>query len=820
MLDRKLTVFMTLQSDQYEESLLSLHEQQWNVEQVEVLIFAHASINCSIVEQLAAPFHVRSISFQNTIEYLSRFNEQLRKCKSDYIAVLDETECIEPHAWGDLMRVADAYQSDLVMGIRYEWDNYAQECLKMPLFQYEKLKKYYYNTSLDTEPVLAQLIGLTGNGIIRTASLRNNQIELTLIDGEASMRELQRRVLMQSTRITYVPRRVVNAKPRRSSIDFLPRLLLRVNNLTTRVEPAPAKAYYEVAAILSCIELLESHEFVRLAQWQQTAILEEMAHAIVSYQLGFIAAVLPAYKPLLVMLEKGRYAGVIEHIAMAVRLKQSRARAKLYSHQYNQMKRNVRGAVLRLYKLAHNTKQLFKGSWPKRGQDDGQRHGIVSQDWSSQAEAVEHGNDENLLRIQEQVSEYSKRIRRYETYINQYEPLLERKNYRRLMNIYRVIHKGWLSIKEQSVRRTISLLARVVRIRQGQEIWLIGERPAQAEDNGYQFFKYCRETYPNRNAYYVIDRQSPHLQQVRQLGNVIYHSSWKHMVYMLAASKYISAWTTRESLMPSWKGFYLMFGSTVDSKTSICLQHGMIIHNISPYLHKELYGLNYIFCSSQREKQIIKNTLGYRDEEIFVTGLSRFDQLQKGAQAKRQILVMPTWRRYLAKQDQQFFVQSDFYCMYDRLLNNPRLFALLKRHDYELIFYMHHNFQTFSGLFHSSNSRIQVLTYQDVRIADLLKSSELLVTDYSSVATDFLYMSKPVLFYQFDPYHNHHSEVEEIRYRDIGDVVGDDQALINRIEDMLSGSIDLDRLERRRRRVFDQIDDQNSNRIYKQICNL
>ena len=819
MLVRKLTVIMTLQSDQYEESLLSLHEQQWNIEQIEVLVFAHDSTNRFIVEQMLSPFHqVRIISFHDIRDYIARFNEQLRSCDSEYITILDEKALLEPHAWGGLLRVADAYQSDIVMGIRYEWDEYAHEYRKPPLFQYEKLKKYYYNSSLNTEPALAQLIGLTGNAIIRTAALHNNQIELTLLDGEASMRELQRRLFMQSSRITYLPRHVVNAKPQRLSIDNLPRQLLRMNNVANRVEPTSAKAYYEVAAVLDCIELLESSIFVRLPKWQQTAVLEEIAYAIASYQLGFITAVLPAYKPMLVMLQKGDYSGTIEHIAMAVRLKQSRARAKLYSRQYNQLKRNVRGAVLRLYKLAHNTKQLLKGSWPKRAQEERQRRGL--QDWSSQSELTEYRNDENLLRIQKQVTEYSKRIRRYETYINQYEPLIERKNYRRLMNIYGTIHQGWLSIKEKSINHAISLMAKAVHMKHGQEIWLIGERPVQAEDNGYQFFKYCRETYPNRKAYYVIDRQSPHLQQVRQLGNVIYHSSWKHMVYMLAASKYISAWTTRESLMPSWKGFYQMFGSIVDSKTSICLQHGMIIHNISPYLHKELYGLNYIFCCSQREKQIIKNTLGYRDEEIFVTGLSRFDQLQKDTQAKRQILVMPTWRRYLAKQDQQFFVQSDFYRMYDRLLNNPRLFTLLKRHDYELVFYMHHNFQTFSRLFHSSNNRIQILTYQDVRIADLLKSSELLVTDYSSVATDFLYMKKPVLFYQFDPYHNHHSEVEEIRYRDIGDVVDDDQALINRIEDMLSGSIDVDRLERRRRRMFDQIDDQNSNRIYKQICNL
>ena len=35
-----------------------------------------------------------------------------------------------------------------------------------------------------------------------------------------------------------------------------------------------------------------------------------------------------------------------------------------------------------------------------------------------------------------------------------------------------------------------------------KDIWLISERANEAHDNGYWFFKFVRENYPQRNAYY------------------------------------------------------------------------------------------------------------------------------------------------------------------------------------------------------------------------------------------------------------------------------------------------------------------------------
>src|SRR5699024_7730067 len=74
-----------------------------------------------------------------------------------------------------------------------------------------------------------------------------------------------------------------------------------------------------------------------------------------------------------------------------------------------------------------------------------------------------------------------------------------------------------------------------------KDIWLIGERINKAQDTGYHLFKYIREYYPERNVYYVIDKNSPEAENVEQLGNVIYYKSKEHIKATIAATRIIGS---------------------------------------------------------------------------------------------------------------------------------------------------------------------------------------------------------------------------------------------------------------------------------------
>ena len=84
------------------------------------------------------------------------------------------------------------------------------------------------------------------------------------------------------------------------------------------------------------------------------------------------------------------------------------------------------------------------------------------------------------------------------------------------------------------------------------------------------------------------------------------------------------------------------------------------------------------------------------------------------------------------------------------LLNNDILKELIEKKDLKVIFYLHRNLQNHINSFKNINSKIILASWEKYDIQELLKSSALMVTDYSSVFFDMIYMKKPIVFYQFD----------------------------------------------------------------------
>lgn len=377
-------------------------------------------------------------------------------------------------------------------------------------------------------------------------------------------------------------------------------------------------------------------------------------------------------------------------------------------------------------------------------------------------------------------------------------------------------------IRNTFMKIGLSLLSLPVKLRYaGQEVWLVSERPDQAEDNGYAFFKYCRENHPNKKVFYLIDKDSPHIDKVQTLGNVIIHSSLKHWLYMLTANKYISAWVFDEFSLPKGSAeFKDLFASVYERTPQITLQHGVIIHNIAPYLSKEQYNQQLFIASSEAEKEVIKQTLGYEDQDVVVTGLSRFDNLHN-LSVKKQILIMPTWRRSIFNLNKSQFLRSLYFNRYYQLVRNEQLLKILEEKQIVLKFYVHSQMQKFLPEFAFEHPNVQFLTKQDAIVSELLKESSLLVTDYSSVMADFLYMDKSVLLYQFDPYDNHHGPVQQISYDDFGEVFDDETKLVEAITQSIHTDFKISpEYQEKSNAFFAHKDQQNSARIFKAINDL
>lgn len=352
-----------------------------------------------------------------------------------------------------------------------------------------------------------------------------------------------------------------------------------------------------------------------------------------------------------------------------------------------------------------------------------------------------------------------------------------------------------------------------------KEIWLVGEREFQAQDNGYHFFKYVREKYPEKNLYYIINEKSNDFDVVNQYGNVIKQHSFKHKLYIHRANKLISGWTFEECSLPSSKNKYKIeyYRELVRSKKNICLQHGVITRNIGPYLRKEIFEQDAIMCSSKVEQKIIMNTLGYTEEEVKVTGLPRHDYFKKVSfELKNQILIMPTWRRDLANVSDAIFVKSDYYKQYSGLLSNQEFNDFITENNITVKFYVHFQLQRYLKYFKTENPLIS-FTSSD-KVSDLLLESKLLITDFSSVASDFLYLKKPVILFTFDEFFFHHVKTKYLEPTSVGSPVKDVTEVIPLLRSIHNRDYSLTEKQiKARENIFAYDDTQNIERVLAAI---
>ncbi|MGV2874594.1 CDP-glycerol glycerophosphotransferase family protein [Macrococcus capreoli] len=275
-------------------------------------------------------------------------------------------------------------------------------------------------------------------------------------------------------------------------------------------------------------------------------------------------------------------------------------------------------------------------------------------------------------------------------------------------------------------------------------VWVIGERHYKAQDNGYFFFKYLREHHPEIDAYYIIDFNSPEYNNVKPFGNVIDFRSEEHFDIMHRADK---LFTTHhpELIFPLSNKAYV---SSVKAER-IFLQHGVLgTKNLTQINGNQLndFNVDKFVVSSDREKQIVVRDLKFDDEQVIVSGLSRFDHLFMETQPKKQILIIPTWRDWLT--NEAAFIDSEYKWRMESLLNHDQL-KVIHNKGYAIIFCLHPNMQQFTDLI-DIPEYITVIRQGDVDVQQLIKESSLMITDYSSVAFDFSFLYKPVIYYQYD----------------------------------------------------------------------
>jgi CDP-glycerol glycerophosphotransferase (TagB/SpsB family) len=356
-----------------------------------------------------------------------------------------------------------------------------------------------------------------------------------------------------------------------------------------------------------------------------------------------------------------------------------------------------------------------------------------------------------------------------------------------------------------------------------QRYWLLGASSGAAyADNAAALHQYLRHHHPEINVLWVIDRGSPDVERARAVGPILFRDDWRTYAHALLADVVAISHGIHD--VPGG-------GSVLSRSFLVRLGHGItaLKKTKARALHTD-ESANRVFdlvpVSSEFEAKN-KRAWGIPDDRIVVTGVPRFDTLlAKQARTPadpRRILYMPTWRDSAAR-SARAFRESEYVQGILEFLGSARLRQVLDEYNatVDVVFHrlvLPYAVELFEEL---ANPRVVPQTLSDPQ--DLFAPAGLLITDYSSVAWDFLYVDKPVVFYQFD---RESFDSERGSYLDDdtslpGPLCRSGGELVREVERYLNGEMAADPTLAQVRhqwdeQVFAYRDDRNCERVYRAI---
>lgn len=293
-----------------------------------------------------------------------------------------------------------------------------------------------------------------------------------------------------------------------------------------------------------------------------------------------------------------------------------------------------------------------------------------------------------------------------------------------------------------------------------KQVWMTFDQLFKGGDNGEYFFRYVEELKrKDLKIYYVINKNSGDYKRLKAdykhvLGfNTIYHKLVSLHTDMVFA--------TRVDVK-----LYCGYGPELDryfrgllDYQIFCLQHGLTIQRIAQYQNRLFDNTKLYFCVSPYEiDNLMHPVYGYEKEVLKLTGAPRYDGLKNND--KRQILITPTWRRNVTSGTNKKgymhdyspnFKNTEYYRLYNSLINDERLIECAKRCNYRLIYLLHPILSPQLDDF-TRNDYVEIIAgaNNDLNYETILTESSLMVTDYSGVQFDFAYMRKPIVYYHPD----------------------------------------------------------------------
>ncbi len=349
-----------------------------------------------------------------------------------------------------------------------------------------------------------------------------------------------------------------------------------------------------------------------------------------------------------------------------------------------------------------------------------------------------------------------------------------------------------------------------------KRIWFYMDRPDESDDNGLHLFKYAVKQNDGVERYFIMNRNSEDYDEIKKFGKVLPYKSLRHRFLGMFVENIITSHPDNGIIYPFWGG-YPFFAGLLKSNT-IFLQHGVLKDNISSWLNRSIINLSFFLVSSTKEyESTFKYPYNYDRNVIQLQGLPRYDNL-KNIENKRQIIIMPSWRRDLTDKSYEYILETEYFKRFNSLINNEKLIEKAREYDYKIIFRPHPNVYNFIELFDEND--YVTIDYKKTKFQTLFNNGSIMITDYSSVAFDFGYLKKPVVYYQYG--NDYHFDIEESYFNyetmGFGETCKDEGELVDTIIEYLENDCAIkEKYSKRVNDFFKFTDKNNCERVHEAI---
>lgn len=359
-----------------------------------------------------------------------------------------------------------------------------------------------------------------------------------------------------------------------------------------------------------------------------------------------------------------------------------------------------------------------------------------------------------------------------------------------------------------------------------KKIWMFYDKIYKGGDSAEYLYKYAMKQKDGIKKYYLVDKRAADYKRLKKEGySPLKRGSMKHRLVFLNADMML----VTNSTVFAFNDYYLensRYIRGIPDFHVVCLQHGLSVQKIALAQQRLRDNTRLYFCASKYEienlSRPVYNYIGY--DALKLTGVPRYDGLIDRDQ--KQILISPTWRMQSAmlvsrnegveRDYNPNFKETDYYKVYNSLINDKRLIDAAKQYGYRIVYVLHPIVSPQAKDFDRNDYVDIIPATGDMSYERLFCQSSLMVTDYSGVQFDFAYMRKPLVYHHHRDLEAHYEE-GTFHYDTMafGEICHDNDELIALLCEYMKNGCKMKDLYRKRADDFFAFDDRNNcQRIY------